>query len=57
MRVASTAKRLLKDDIFSWFTQKPIYEGRRIRERLIDFKSLTMKKLKNIIRRQYLNQP
>ena len=39
MRVASTAKRLLKDYIFSWFTQKPIYEGRRIRERLIDFKT------------------
>lgn len=40
MRVASTAKRLLKDDIFFWFTQKPIYyKGRRIRERLIDFKT------------------
>lgn len=39
MRAASTAKRLLKDDIFFSITQKPIYEGRRIRERLIDFKT------------------
>ena len=43
MRVASTAKRLLKDDIFSWFIQKPIYEGRRIRERLIDMKKVKTK--------------
>ena len=33
MRVASATKRLLKDDIFFWFTQKPTYKGRRIRER------------------------
>lgn len=33
MRVASTAKRLLKDDIFFSFTQKPIYyKGRRIKK-------------------------
>ncbi len=39
MRVASTAKRLLKDDIFFSFTQKPIYyKGRRIRKKHIDFK-------------------
>ena len=44
MRVASTAKRLLKDDIFSWFTQKPIYEGRRIRRKAYRLK--TMKKVK-----------
>lgn len=64
MRVASTAKHLLKDDIFFSFTQKPIYyKGRRKRKRnnrLLKYEggeSLTMKKLKNIIRRQYLNQP
>lgn len=39
MRVASTAKRLLKDDIFFSFTQKPIYyKGRRKRKKHIDFK-------------------
>ena len=39
MRVASTAKHLLKDDIFFNFTQKPIYyKGRRIRKKHIDFK-------------------
>ncbi len=39
MRVVSTAKRLLKDDIFFSFTQKPIYyKGRRIRKKHIDFK-------------------
>lgn len=63
MRVASTAKHLLKDDIFFSFTQKPIYyKGRRIKKayRLLKYEggeSLTMKKLKNITRRQYLNQP
>ena len=45
MRVASTAKRLLKDDIFFSFTQKPIYhKGRRKRKRHIDF--LNMKEVK-----------
>ncbi len=39
MRVASATKRLLKDDIFFWFTQKPIHKGRRIRKRHIDFKT------------------
>lgn len=39
MRVASTAKRLLKDDIFFSITPKPIYyKGRRIRKKHIDFK-------------------
>lgn len=57
MRVASTAKRLLKDDIFFSITPKPIYyKGRRIRKkayRLLKYEggeSLTMKKLKNITR-------
>lgn len=61
MRVASTAKHLLKDDIFFSFTYLLQRKEEKKKEyRLLKYEgseSLTMKKLKNIIRRQYLNQP
>lgn len=64
MRVASTAKRLLKDDIFFSITPKAYLPQRKEEKkkayRLLKYEggeSLTMKKLKNITRRQYLNQP
>lgn len=64
MRVASTAKRLLKDYIFFSITPKAYLPQRKEEKkkayRLLKYEggeSLTMKKLKYIIRRQYLNQP